>query len=98
MKKHFVMVSIDPREDSLTKKYRQVLDRAIDWIEISPNSWLLWTSTSSNGWLKRLKSTKIPFNRVLIVEVNPADRAGVMPSEVWRFIRKRDTSELEDTI
>jgi hypothetical protein len=88
--KHFVLMSLESHEKNLTERLRRSLDRAIDWTEITPNSWLLWTSTSSNGWLKRLKASDISFKNALIIEVNPADRAGVMPDEVWKFIRRRE--------
>jgi hypothetical protein len=90
MNKHFVLISLDSKEGDLTERLRRLLDRAIDWIELTPNSWLLWTSTSSNGWLKRLKASEISFENAFIIEVNPADRAGVMPDEVWKFIRNRN--------
>ena len=91
MNKHFVLISLESEERNLTERLRRALDRAIDWTELTPSSWLLWTSTSSNGWLKRIKASEVPFENVFIVEVNPADRAGVMPNEVWAFIRKRHT-------
>jgi hypothetical protein len=89
MNKHFVLFSLESLEKPLTAKMRKTLDRAIDWIEITPSSWLLWTSTSSSGWLKRFRETNISFENIFIVEVNPADRAGMMPQAVWDFIQKR---------
>lgn len=88
--KHFVIISVATGKDKVTDRIRPLLDRAIDWIEISPLSWLAWTSSSSVAWLKRLKSSSVTFDSVFVIEVNPSDRAGEMPNNFWEFIRKHE--------
>ena len=89
MNRHFVIITVETDVSDLTQKLRARLDRAVDWIELTPTSWLLWTSTTSNGWLKRIRLSDIKFDSIFISEINPSDRAGLMPDQVWNFIRKR---------
>lgn len=86
--KHFVMINVETDHENVTERLRPLLDRAIDWIEISPLSWLTWTSSSSKIWARRLKLSSVGFNSVFVVEINVADRAGEMPKNFWEFIRK----------
>ena len=94
-RKHFVIVSVETDRENVTERLRPLLNRAIDWMEVSPSSWLLWTSSSSSTWLRRIKLSSLKPTSIFVVEVNTADRAGEMPSNFWDFIRKRESKVAE---
>lgn len=88
--KHFIILNLDSYRRDLSEELRPVLDKALDWIEITPNSWLLWTSSSSKKWLERIRGSNLRVDHLFVAEINPEDRAGRLPDEVWRFIVKHE--------
>jgi hypothetical protein len=88
-KSHFVAVHLYSDQVVKSSGFELALDRAKDWTLISDGAWLLWTSSSSKTWYQRLKPYLQGGENVLIIEVNPSDRAGRLPSRVWEFIKSK---------
>jgi hypothetical protein len=91
--RHFIIVSTDFREPVDPKRFTATLDQAIDWIQLMPTGWLLWTNSSSEKWYARMKRYIKPGNRVFICAVNIEDRSGFMPADFWQFIKSKTGSE-----
>ena len=73
----------EPDPDVLVKQ----LDLALDWVRLTPTSWLLYTSKDPKTWYARFR--KVSENgRVFISQVSGSERSGYMPKLVWEFIRK----------
>ena len=88
-KKHFLVVILDDHTNGDKTSIESILNKALDWIEITPKTWLLWSSSTSKRWLQRLQ-TYLPNDALIFVsEVNLEDRAGALPSAVWKFIDEK---------
>ncbi|OCC02400.1 hypothetical protein BA190_24050 [Labrys sp. WJW] len=84
----FMLVQLPRRASLPSEKIRPVLDKALDWIEVSPNTWLLWTSSSAERWYKRLERKFGPNTRFFIAAIDPENRHGRMPESFWEFLDK----------
>lgn len=92
--RHLVLVMLDTADDVDLERLTAKLDLAVDWVQAMPNAWLLWTTSSSQKWLDRIKSLIREDARILITEINPADRALRLSRPVSNFIRSK-SFELE---
>lgn len=72
-----------PDADVLVKQ----LNKAKDWIRLSPSSWLLFTSNGPETWYTRFRRVS-EEGRVFITQVEASQRSGYMPKSVWEFMRK----------
>jgi hypothetical protein len=89
--KHFVIVLTDFDEPVDSDEFTATLNKAVDWIQFTPTSWLLWTTSSSEKWYARMKKYTKPGNRLFICEVNLDDRSGFMPKSFWDFVNRKRT-------
>jgi hypothetical protein len=79
---------------------RPVLNKAIDWIRISPFNWVLYTSVDNLRWYERLKTHLTDEDLLFIVELDAAklaDAQGLMPEYVWLWLSK-DRSDPNDQL
>jgi hypothetical protein len=81
------MLVLDSTSELDLEHWTQRLDLAIDWVEVIPSTWLLYTSSSCEKWLDRMKPAAPPGSRYFAVEINPEDWAGKVPSRVTTFLR-----------
>jgi len=84
----FMMIQLPRRTKVDEEKIRPVLDKALDWIEISPNSWIVWTSSSPERWYSRIKKSFGEKTRIFICSIDASERHGWMPKEFWNFLNK----------
>jgi hypothetical protein len=89
MSRRLLIVAVDAAGPIDREKLIQRLNIAIDWLELMPNCWLLWTSSQSGKWLQRLRKYLPDGAELFICELNPEDHAGLMPAQVWDFIRQK---------
>lgn len=68
-------------------KIKPVLDLALDWIEVSPNSWVVWTTSSAEKWYGRIAKRFGEKTRIFVIRIDPADRHGWMPKSFWEFFK-----------
>ena len=83
------MIVVDAGEaydlGALTNK----LDLAIDWIQILPSSWLVYTTTSAQKWVDRLKTVLPSETTYFAAEVSTSDWAGKVPAAVSVFMKRK---------
>jgi len=65
-----------------------VLDKAKDWVRYSPNSYILYTTTSVQTWYTRLRRILDEKENIFVVELNIENRQGWLPKSVWEWLRK----------
>lgn len=65
-----------------------VFDKAIDWLRIAPNVWIIWTEGSPGDWYLRLKPHIGPKDNFYIFGINNKVRHGWAPQMVWDFLDK----------
>ncbi|MFT8806202.1 MAG: hypothetical protein ABF876_12680 [Acetobacter aceti] len=97
MPKKLLMLAMSPKKGIVeTSDIHDALDRALDWLQISPNCWLLFTSSDSDKWFDRIKKiTEKWGDNFLIMELNPHHRQGWLKSSVWDWINER-TDEVDN--
>jgi hypothetical protein len=91
--RHFIIITTDFSESVDQTSFTATLDKGIDWVQITPTTWLLWTKSSAEKWYIRMKQYAKPGNRIFICEVNPEDRSGFMPSSFWDFIKSKTSTK-----
>lgn len=87
-KRQFLIMTADfmgvpPDDDILLEQ----LNKGLDWIRLTPTSWLLFTSKDAKAWYARFRKIS-PKGRVFITRVDPSERSGWMSKSVWEFIDK----------
>jgi len=85
----FMLLQLPRRTKVVTESIQPVLDKALDWIEVSPNTWLVWTSSSPERWYKRLQDAFGTDTRSFICVIDPEQRHGRMPKAFWQFLNKK---------
>ena len=75
------------QEEPDPKMLVKQLDLALDWVRLTPSSWLLYTSKDAKIWYTRFRKIS-EKGRVFISQVDGSDKSGYMPKPVWEFIRK----------
>lgn len=74
-------------------RVEDILNKATDWYRYADNCWLLYTGRDASKWYARLKPLVTAHNgNVLIIHVDPTDRQGWMPRELWQWLRKAQAS------
>jgi hypothetical protein len=82
------MVVMDARKRYDVEALVGKLDLAVDWVQVVPSSWLLWTTSSPAKWMERLRKVLPEDTTILITQINPDERAGVVDEVVATFLRK----------
>lgn len=88
MSKKIFMLTITPKNRPLEEiDIYSALDKALDWLKISPSCWLIFTSSDSEVWFDRIrKVTEKWGDNFLIMELNPHNKQGWLKSSVWDWI------------
>lgn len=93
MKKIFVVVTYTGRSSEEEDQLIDKLNKALDWVKFSPDSWLVWTTADCRKWYERIKPIMRKGENVFIYKVDMSDRAGWMPKSFWNFIREKETKQ-----
>jgi hypothetical protein len=86
MAKRFIHIAFDFKSGLDSEEVEKTLDKAIDWINVASNCWLVWTSSSPEKWYLRLKKHLASEDQLFVCEVNIANRSGLMSPAFWEFI------------
>jgi hypothetical protein len=95
-KRHFIVLMVGPDAHSQSGLIEGVLGKSLAWVPLFPGSWLLWTSSTCEKWRTRLQPILGEDVQFFLSEANPRDRAGRMPSKVWKLIRSNLSSKIEE--
>ena len=63
-------------------------DKALDWIRIAPNAWLVWTTSTPQEWHARLKPRLGPNDHLYIFGIDNTVRYGWAEKTVWDWLDK----------
>lgn len=89
----FVLVSLETKSSARASEFEASLNKAIDWIQIKENTWLVWTTSDAQRWYRRLKPKLKDGERVFICGIQPDNRSGWMPKAFWEFVRSKVPSK-----
>lgn len=87
-RRRLLLATADFRRQPDTDVWERFLNRSLDWIQLFPNQWLLWSSNPTQVWFDRVKPIIKEGDHFFIVEIIGGKRAGRMPSATWDFIKK----------
>lgn len=92
-KKYYHVMLTLPGIAPTDARIESILNKATDWYRYADNCWLLYTNQDAATWYERLKQlTTENSGNVFIVLVDPTDRKGWMPSELWKWLRTNRVS------
>ncbi len=86
--RHFLHVAFRFGGKRKTTELEPIFDKAFDWLRYTPTCWIVWTSRSPGQWYQRLKPHLGSDDYVLVVRIDPEQRAGFLPAWAWKWIRK----------
>jgi hypothetical protein len=94
-RERFLIVTFVDIEISL-EAIKPLLDTALDWLRIAPNSWILWTSSDPSVWMQYFRSYLGENGGVLIAELNlsqvSVNYTGFLTKSMWTWIDKHRTT------
>lgn len=93
IRRNFLLVQLFSDNLNYSADLELTLARATDWTIVSGNIWIIWTKLPAKTWYNRLKPHLGLHQNILILRIDPRDRAGRMPSPVWEFIKSKDNTE-----
>lgn len=89
-KRHLILIKLDLDDgESSSETFATTLALSLDWIELCPGMWLVYTTSSSKKWVERFRKKIGTSSRIFVIEVNPNDRAGRWATDVWQFIKDK---------
>jgi hypothetical protein len=84
----YLHVFLRPKAGVTQEAIKKKMNLAIDWYKYSDYCWLLKTTSNAIKWQSRLKPLVEPTGSLLIVEIDPAKRAGWISRSVWDWFKK----------
>ncbi len=93
MKAKFYLLYLMPRTGLQPDDPRigRQLNKALDWIGITPNTWILHSTSTPEKLCERFKGLVQPGGRIFVCELNlaPGHRSGWMNGKFWTWIKER---------
>jgi hypothetical protein len=85
----YYIVFIEPNPGTAVEAIQAKMDLAIDWFRITPNLWILYTSSDEDKWQVRLKPLVDPGGALFISLLNIERYNGWMTQKFWDWIEKK---------
>ena len=82
----FLHIGITFADRPQIEELEPVFNKAIDWLRYAANCWIVKTRKPPRVWLKRLRSQLATGDHVLIVQINPSQRSGLLPKWAWEWL------------
>jgi len=68
---------------------KPTFDMAVDWVRITPNVWIVWTTSTPDEWYKRLQPLLGPKDHLYIFGIDNHVRHGWAPKWIWEWLDKQ---------
>ena len=88
-KARYLQITFDTEGPPKIDQLKPSFDKALDWIRIAPNSWIVWTTSTPDGWYNRLKSKLGPNDHLYIFGIDNSSRQGWAPQWIWDWLDKK---------
>jgi hypothetical protein len=79
-------------------KIEGALSPVADWLRFNTETWFVETQDGLSRLNVELQKVLTPSDSVMIVRIDPSDRAGSAPPEVWNWLLRRSTSPLVNAL
>ena len=87
----FYVIFIETKKGTEAAEVRAKMDLALDWFRITPNLWIVHTSSDVDKWQIRLKPLVQPDGALFISRLNIEESNGWMIDDFWVWINKKKT-------
>lgn len=82
------IIHVNLSKNSSTADLNEAMDKALDWYQISENTWIVYTTSDATKWYARLAPLTKTDGRVFISKLDNSDRKGWMDKSFWQWMRK----------
>lgn len=90
MASQFLIINIHLCEEVEQDKFKKVLDKALDWVQCLPNSYIVKTTSDPDKWYVRLRQALGTENQFFVSVVDLTQRQGWLADWVWDWIMKNE--------
>jgi hypothetical protein len=87
------IVTLKPKLGVDPNEVKAVINDADDWYRFGPFTWVIVSDDSAREWSARLRQFVQPDGNLLILGLDPSERAGWMPRKFWRWMNDYDDTE-----
>jgi hypothetical protein len=70
------------------KDFEPVFNKSRDWMRYAPNCWIVYTSRPPQFWAEKVQPLMKRGESVLVVEIDPKKRQGLLPKWAWEWLKK----------
>jgi len=84
----FYLAVVEPKKEITPDQVKTKMDLAIDWFRITPNIWILYSSSDTDKWYARLKPLTYPEGSVFICRLDVKEHNGWMTKMFWEWLNK----------
>jgi len=88
-KAQFLQITFDFEGPPKIKELKPEFDKALDWIRIAPNAWIVWTTSTPDQWYSRIKPRLGPKDHFFILGIDNTIRHGWAEKWVWEWLDKK---------
>lgn len=84
-----LLITYNLKEES--KKYinelSAIIETASSWLHYLDNTWLIKTDETARSWYEKITANRFKDDLFLIVEVQPNNYWGRLPSDAWDWFK-----------
>jgi hypothetical protein len=84
----FYVVHLSASVTATEDDVKTIMNKALDWYQVSENFWVLYSTSHAKLWRQRLKPVVKEDGRVFICALDHKNRAGWMGKQFWEWLRK----------
>ena len=85
----YLQITFQFKGSNKIKELETIFSKALDWIRITPNVWILWTTSTPAQWYRRLKPILGSDDSMYIFGIDNNIRHGWGPKWVWEWLDKK---------
>lgn len=85
---NFYIVHVVLPKKTTSEELEKIMNKALDWYQISENTWVLYSTSNATKWYARLSPLVKDSGRVFICKLDKSDRKGWMDRSFWQWMRK----------
>jgi len=85
----YLNIFINPKAEFSREDVEKKINLSIDWFRYNENTYIVYTTSTIDKWMLRLKPLVEPNGRLFICEMVTTNRNGWMQKDFWNWLRKK---------
>ena len=86
--KNYYLLTINKTKATNNKAFEDKLNKALDWIQVYPNTFLIESTSDTTRWLNRIKPV-LGDNPFLLIKVDMKVHTGNLQKWIWEWITSK---------